>query len=258
MKVTVLGSGTSTGIPVLGCDCSVCLSPSPLNKRLRTSCVLAFDDGSNIVIDTTPDFRTQCLTFGVKRVDAVLYTHAHADHILGLEDLRGFNFRASSAMPIFGTEKTLQEIKRFFNYLFDPDPNYLGGKLTAVAPCIIEEGIPFQVRDVTVTPIPLKHGRMDVLGFRIGNTAYLSDCNLIPEPSYELLKGVEVLFLDGLRFEPHRTHFTIPEAIEAAQKIGARETFLIHMTHNVDHDIVDASLPKGVRLAYDGLTVECG
>ncbi len=255
MKLLILGCGTSTGVPVPGCDCQVCNSPNPRNKRCRTSALLKLDDGRNILIDASTDLRHQALAHGVKRVDAVLYTHAHADHILGTDDLRCFNFVLKKAMPCYGTVQTLEGVKRCFPYIFDPDPDYQGGELAKLDLNVITHLKPFQACDLNVMPFELAHGRMSVTGFRFGEIGYATDFHFMPEESRAALKGVKYLVLDGLRYESHRTHITIPQAIDLAKEIGAQQTYLVHMTHTVEYDEVSAKLPAGVALAYDGLEI---
>jgi phosphoribosyl 1,2-cyclic phosphate phosphodiesterase len=254
-KLTILGCGTSTGVPVPGCDCQVCLSPEPRNKRLRCSALITLNDHRNILIDASPDLRAQALAFGLKRLDGVLFTHAHADHILGIDDLRVFNFRSKTKLPCFASRETKEAIQRTFHYLFCNRSDYEGGLLADLDLAEIEAFIPLSVAGIQVTPIPVKHGKMDVLGFRLGDLAYVTDCNVISEESIAALVGVKTLILDGLRYENHRTHFTIPEAIEAAERIGAKQTYLTHMTHTVDYSETSARLPKNVALCYDGLVL---
>ncbi len=255
MKLKILGCGTSTGVPVPGCQCTVCTSSHPRNQRTRPSAVIELDNGSNILIDTSPDLRSQVLRWGIKRVDAVLFTHAHADHILGLDDLRGFNFATRSSIPCYGSATTLKEIRRFYDYVFNPDPNYIGGALPQVSTHEIDEVTPFELCGLKITPFKLLHGRLPVTGFLIGNTAYATDCNFIPIESKELIRGVNTLILDGLRYEPHATHFTIPQAVAAAQELEAKMTYLIHTTHTVDYEETNSKLPPNVQLAHDGLEV---
>lgn len=255
MHLQILGTGTSTGVPIPGCGCAVCSSPEPKNKRTRTSAVLRMDDGRNILIDASPDLRFQCLTHNVRRIDAVLFTHAHADHILGVDDLRAFNFIQRNTIPCYGSATTLAEIRRFFSYIFKPDPNYEGG---AVAQLDLHELTPYSEINpgVQIKTFELQHGKIAVTGYRIGSLAYATDCNGVPGRTMEALRGIDTLIIDGLRYEPHRTHFTIPEAIDVAAQIGAKRTILIHLTHTIDHEAVTASLPVGVELAYDGMTIE--
>ena len=256
MQVQLLGCGTSTGVPLVGCRCPVCTSSNPKNKRSRTSALLRLGSGRNVLIDASTDLRSQCLTHDVRAVDAVIFTHAHADHILGIEDLRAFNFLYHKPIPCYGTAFTLGEIKRFYGYIFTPDPTYEGGALVQLTLHEIQQYSEFEVCGTAIKSFLLPHGKMDVTGFRIGKFGYATDCNGIPEESLNILRGVDILILDALREEPHRTHFTIAQALEAAARIGAKKTYLTHMTHSVDYDAVMAKLPPSVELAYDGLTFE--
>lgn len=252
MRVTFLGTGTSTGVPVVGCRCRVCTSTAPKNKRLRQSVAIEHA-GKHFLIDTTPDLRLQLLQHPVPRLDFVLFTHSHSDHLMGLDDIRPFNFRQREPIHAFSNAHTARAIRRAFSYIWDDQTQIGGGKpqldLHEVADAFVHEGI-------EITPIPVTHGEWTILGFRIGRFAYITDTNGIPDSSMELLRGVEVLALDGLRPAPrHPTHFVIDEAVECATRIAARETWLIHLTHEVDHDEVEATLPPGIRLAYDGLVL---
>ncbi len=247
LDITILGTGTSSGIPVIGCDCPVCRSTDPRNWRTRCSVLLHYAE-YNILIDTATDLRQQALREDIRHIDAVLYTHSHADHVHGIDDLRSFSLRSQKAIPLYGSAHTLERIRDNFNYIFNEseDPGYVP-KL-ALFP--VETS--FELFGLTITPIPLEHGQMPVFGYRCGPFAYLTDCNGIPESSLELLKGLELLILDGLRFKPHNTHFNIPQAIRMAEKIAARQTLLTHLSHEVDHPRHDPQLPGGINLAYDG------
>lgn len=256
MKIKILGCGTSTGVPVPGCGCDVCRSNDPRNHRTRASAFLTGEGLPSILIDTSIDLRQQALAARIGRIDAVLYTHSHADHILGLEDLRGYNIAQRAAIPLYGTRATLADIKRMFSYVFDPRPDYEGGIVTQVSALEISHHQSFDVFGLRVLPFKMIHGATCATGYRIGALGYATDCKELPERTIECLKGVEVLVLDGLRFQPHRTHMTIPEAIETAAKIGARRTILTHMTHTVEYSTVSSSLPAGVELAVDGLEEE--
>jgi phosphoribosyl 1,2-cyclic phosphate phosphodiesterase len=255
LKLTILGSGTSTGVPVPGCSCAVCLSGEPRNQRYRTSALIQGAPHQNILIDATADLRSQALRFGVKRVDAVLYTHAHADHILGTDDLRVFNFVINSAIPCFGSKETLAGVRQTFPYIFNQDEPYEGGFIAQLALHEINELVPFETAGIKIIPFPLKHGKTAVMGYRIGELAYATDCNVVPEPSQNIVRGIKYLVLDGLRYQSHKTHFTIPQAIEMATQLGVEKTWLTHTTHTVDYDEVSANLPSHVALAYDGLEI---
>lgn len=247
LKVTILGSGTSTGVPVIGCSCPVCSSGDRRNQRTRCSVLIAVGE-RNILIDTSTDLRQQALREGLGHVDAVLYTHSHADHVHGIDDLRSFNLASGEPTPIFGSAETIETIRRTFSYIFDPDPE--GGYRPRLAPRAVDG--PFELFGLTVEPLPLVHGPGRSLGYRIGPFAYLTDCSAIPAASEARLAGLETLVIDGLRFKPHVSHFNIAQAIEAAGRIGARRTLLTHLSHDVDHARHTPMLPEGVELAYDG------
>ena len=253
MRVTFLGTGTSTGVPVVGCRCRVCTSDNPRNQRLRQS-VSIEANGKHFLIDTTPDLRLQLLRHPIPRLDFVLFTHSHSDHLMGLDDIRPFNFRQREPIAAFANPMTAKAVRRAFSYIWDLSTQIGGGK-PQLELHEVEE--PFTHEGVEIIPIPVTHGDWTILGFRIGAFAYITDTNGIPDASMELLRGVEYLALDGLRPAPrHPTHFVIDQAIACAQRIGARETWLIHLAHEVEHEEVDATLPAGIRLAYDGLVLE--
>ena len=249
MRVIFLGTGTSRGVPTVGCDCRVCTSSNPKNKRLRSSILIQSE--ANIVIDTSVDFRTQMLRHNVKRVDAILYTHSHADHILGLDDVYPFNIWSKRTTRLYASSETLKELKITFRHLFQAE-------FRSPVPCV--ELIPiegnFQIGDLEFEPVEVLHGQLSVLGFRVGNFAYVTDVSCIPENSLERLKGLKCLVLDGLRYESHPKHFSLSQAAEMAQQLGAGKTYLVHMNHDVDHDEGNACLPESVRLAYDGQILE--
>ena len=252
ITVTFLGTGTSTGVPVVGCSCRICTSAEPKNKRLRQS-VKIEAGGKQILIDTTPDLRQQLLRDPMPRLDFILFTHSHSDHLMGLDDIRPFNFRQREAIYAFANPMTAKAVRRAFSYIWN-ESQIGGGKpqleLHEVEGRFTHEG-------VEVTPIPVTHGDWTILGFRIGDFAYITDTNGIPPSSMRLLEGVRVLALDGLRpSPPHPTHFTIDEAIAAARRVGVPTTYLIHLTHDIDHHPFEATLPEGFKLAYDGLRLE--
>ncbi len=255
MIVTFLGTGTSTGVPVVGCTCRVCTSADPRNKRLRQS-VKIEAKGKHFLIDTTPDLRLQLLRDPIPRLDFLLFTHSHADHIMGLDDIRPFNFRQRETIQAYTSHNTVKAIRRAFSYIWDTNAQLGGGKPQLE---LTEVTGPFSHDDIEIVPIPVIHGDWTILGFRIGPFAYITDTNGIPDSSLQLLEGVEELALDGLRPTPnHPTHFTISESVEAAQRIGAKRTWLIHMAHEVDHATVEATLPENIRIAYDGLVLRFG
>lgn len=253
VQLTVLGSGTSSGVPVVGCECSVCTSDNPKNKRLRSSCLFQVN-GRNILVDSGPDLRQQCLTHNIKRVDAVLYTHIHADHVHGIDELRLFNAWQKSSIPVYGDPGTLNYLGKTFGYIFHPKVDY-PSLVPKLEPHPIKPG-PFIFQDITITQIPCHHGdQWMTYNYRIGNVAWLTDTNGIPEESYGYLEGLDYLFIDGLRHKEHPTHFCLEESMKAAERIGAKQTYFIHLAHDYDHDDFDATLPAGFNLAYDGLSV---
>jgi phosphoribosyl 1,2-cyclic phosphate phosphodiesterase len=252
MRVTFLGTGTSTGVPVVGCRCRVCTSAHPYDQRLRQS-VLLEANGQYGLIDTTPDLRLQLLRHPIPRLDFILFTHSHSDHLMGLDDIRPFNFRQREPLDAYANAQTAKAVRRAFSYIWDMSTQIGGGKPQLE---LHEVETTFTHAGITVTPIPVTHGDWTILGYRIGDFAYITDTNGIPPESMELLRGVQVLALDGLRPSPaHPTHFTIGQAVACAQQIGAAETWLIHLTHEVMHEEVEATLPPGIRLAYDGLVL---
>jgi len=247
LKITVLGSGTSTGIPVIGCRCAVCLSDHPYNQRTRCSALLSYGK-YNILIDTSTDLRQQVLREDIRHIDAVFYTHSHADHVHGIDDLRGFNLRSKLPIPLYGSEQTLATIRSSFNYIFDKSEPVSYIPRLKLHP--LNQAI--ELFGLKMTPIPMQHGRMQSFGYRCGPFAYLTDCNSIPSSSLDLLQDLELLILDGLRFTRHNTHFNIPQAIEMAQTIKAKQTLLTHLSHEIDHPVHDQELPEGINLAHDG------
>ena len=252
MRVILLGTGTSHGIPMIGCDCAVCTSSDPRNRRTRASIIVEVD-GKSLLIDTTPELRLQCLACDVRRVDAVLMTHDHTDHTAGLDDLRRFNHLQKQALTIYGNKATLSTLIRMYPYAFRHDPEYPSAK-----PVLVAEPIdgPFEVAGIRVIPIPLLHGELPVLGYRIGRFAYCTDVSAIPEASMRLLEGLQVLILDGLRRRPHPTHFNLDQAVEAARRIGADQTWFTHIAHELPHEATNATLPAGMALGHDGQIIE--
>ncbi len=255
LKLKILGCGTSTGVPLPGCECNICLSDNPKNKRNRTSALITTSKGFNILIDAGTDFRQQAIEFKIKKIDSVIFTHAHSDHILGVEDLRGFYFKHKQEIPLLGTKKTLDDIKRVFYYLFGKNDEYKGGTLLQVSTKEIDFYQTIQIHDLEIKTFKLMHGSMPVMGFRFGDISYATDCNNIPSESLKIIKGSKYLILDALRERSHGTHYSINEATELAKEIGAEKTYFIHMTHSIDYDACMATLPKGVELAWDGLEI---
>jgi phosphoribosyl 1,2-cyclic phosphate phosphodiesterase len=254
-RLIFLGTGTSTGVPVLGCDCWVCTSKDPRNQRTRPSVLLAMP-GGNLLIDTTPEMRMQLLREGIRRVHAIAYTHHHADHLFGLDDARLFPRWIGGPVPVFCEQETEDCIKRVFAYAFREGVEHMpSGFVPKIHFVRVQPCVPFEVLGESLTPIRLEHGPLPVLGFRIGDLAYCTDVNRIPESSKGLLEGLENLVLDALRIEPHPTHFSLQEALEVIGMLKPRRTWLTHLSHGFDHESTDAALPAGVRLAYDGLSV---
>ncbi len=252
LRITLLGTGTSHGIPMIGCDCAVCASTDPHDKRTRTSVLVQTADAA-ILIDTPPELRMQCLANDVRRVDGILYTHQHADHITGLDDLRRFNALQRTALTCYANAQTAHVLQRMFPYAFTNDPAYPSAKPELH---LKEIDGPFEINGVTITPIPLLHGHLPILGFRIGRFAYCTDCSTIPEESFALLAGLDVLVLDALRIRPHPTHFNLEQAIEAARRIGARQTFFTHIAHELSHAQTNAGLPDNMALGFDGQVID--
>jgi len=252
VRITFLGTGTSHGVPMIGCDCATCRSTDPHDARLRPSVYLETDT-AHVLIDAGPDLRAQALRFGITRVDAILFTHGHADHILGLDDVRRFNAIMQKPMPCYGDAHTLEDIRRTFHYVFDP-ATPKGGGLPALDLLPIKGTI--RVNDLDVQPVPLWHGQRAILGFRAGRFAYLTDCNRLDDAAWAMLGGLDVLVLDALRVRAHPTHFSLAEATEVAKKIGAGRTFFTHMCHDLLHASTNARLPQGMALAHDGLILD--
>jgi phosphoribosyl 1,2-cyclic phosphate phosphodiesterase len=251
-RVTFLGTGTSHGVPMIGCRCAVCLSDDPRDKRLRPS-ILVQSAAASVLVDTSPDLRQQALTHGIDRVDAVLYTHSHADHIMGLDDVRRFNHLQRRPLPCYATEATWGNLRRTFHYVFADRPHE-GGGVPEIEPHVIEGSL--VVAGLRVTPIPVWHGAMPVLGFRFGSFAYLTDCNRLDDGAWPLLEDVDTLVVDALRDRPHSTHFTVREALSVVERVAPRCAYLTHMTHDLGHRATNARLPAGVELSYDGLVID--
>src|SRR3974390_2121399 len=255
MRVTVMGSGTSMGVPTLGCHCAVCDSTDAKDKRLRPSVLLSRGE-QNVVIDTTPDFRTQALREGMDRLDAVLLTHGHADHILGFDDLRPYNMRQQSAMPVYANEDTFRIVKRVFSYVFDDKPT-----LSSRASVRLHEVRgPFELLGIPFIPVPLLHGEMDVLGYRFGRAAYMTDFSRLPESSVPLLEDLDELILDALRDVPHPMHQTVEQALALVDKLRPKRAWFTHIAHDLGHEATNERLRKAgyahVQLAWDGLELE--
>ncbi|MCE0497310.1 MAG: MBL fold metallo-hydrolase [Methylacidiphilales bacterium] len=256
MTTIVLGSGTSQGVPMIGCRCAVCQSTDPRDKRTRSSLYVATPH-VRLLVDTTPDLRQQSLREGLDHIDAVLFTHAHADHIMGFDDLRRFCEMKGGPLPIYGSEPTLAQIERVFFYAFNPGKK-VPGYVHALPHRVTS---PFQLGELEIAPLPVPHGSVFTLGFLFSHggrklLAYLNDCAAVPDPIRDTVAGVETLIIDGLRDMPHPTHLTVTGAVEAARAIGARQTFITHLTHEKNHADRERDLPSGVRAAYDGMKLD--
>jgi phosphoribosyl 1,2-cyclic phosphate phosphodiesterase len=252
MKITVLGSGTSSGVPLLGCDCPVCTSADPRDQRLRPAVVVSYN-GFNVVIDTPPDFRTQALRARLERVDAILFTHAHADHIMGLDDVRPFNFKHRSRIPIYGAADTIDTIRRVYHYIFDERSHVT---FVPQLDATVLDGAPFDLLGLEVKPIPIMHGKAQIFGYRFGKAAYLTDHSEIPPDSMGMLLGLDVLFLDALRHQPHPTHSTVATSMETVRRLSPKRAYFTHVSHDLAHAATEAELPPGIQLAYDGLEID--
>lgn len=257
LEITFLGTGTSQGVPMIACDCPVCRSEDPRDQRLRTSALIRTPE-IEFLIDTTPDFRTQALREKLRRVDAVLYTHAHTDHVMGLDDLRRFCETQDREMPLYATEEVLEELRRIYPFVFDGSARAFRNYMRADPRPI---GSAFSLGDLHVTTAQLPHGRFSTTGFVFSKNgrallAYFTDCAAVPPEAAAIARGVEVLVIDALRPKPHPTHLNHEGALLAARTLGARRTFFVHMGHEMSHAETEATLPPDVRLAFDGLTVE--
>ncbi|MEO5740297.1 MAG: MBL fold metallo-hydrolase [Vicinamibacterales bacterium] len=252
-RVTFLGTGTSHGVPMIGCECATCRSADPRDRRLRPSVVIAIENGPTLLIDTSTDLRQQALTHRLSRVDAILFTHSHADHVMGMDEIRRFNVLQKQAIPAYADATTAEDIRRTFSYAFAPPAQKGGGvpqiELTTIDGALTVEGI-------AVTPVPIWHGKRPILGYRLGAFAYLTDCSGIPDASWPLLEGLDVLVLDALRHRPHPTHYTVADALTAIERIQPGRALLTHICHDLPHEETNRALPPGVELAYDGLQID--
>jgi phosphoribosyl 1,2-cyclic phosphate phosphodiesterase len=256
-EIIVLGSGTSMGVPTLGCCCAVCTSADPRNRRTRPSIAIVWDAGEGkhtVLIDTGPDFREQALRENIRQVDAVFYTHAHADHILGLDDLRPLSFAHKPGfLPLYADEETADVLRRIFEYTFSTDSTY--PTRARVELRNLEGNQTAEVAGARFRRVPLTHGALDVAGFRFGSAAYLTDMSSIPESSLPLLEGLDVMIVDALRPQPHPSHAAIPESLRWVERLAPRHAWFTHMSHEVDHEAMEKTFPHNVRLTYDGLRI---
>ena len=251
-RITILGSGTSTGVPLIGCDCQVCLSSDARNKRTRSSILISLEAG-NILVDTSTDLRYQALKNCIKSVDAVLFTHAHADHVHGIDELRSFNFLQKSAIPCYGNALTLERIETMFSYIFRGNSSNGGGipRLT-----MNEASAEIDMLGESIIPIEVLHGELPILGYRFSGFAYITDCSQIPDSSMEKMEGLDLLILGALRHKPHSTHFSIDEALDVIKKLKPKKALLTHLGHDLDYEKMMTWLPEDVGLAYDGMTID--
>ena len=253
--LTFLGTGTSMGVPTLGCDCVVCTSTDPHNRRTRPSIRLAYD-GRTVLIDTGPDFHAQAVREGVRRVDAVLYTHGHADHVMGFDDLRPLSFYAKSNLPIYADDKTAKNIERIFEYTFRKEDRYPTSARVEIHRIDPIPGAGIDLFGACFRRIPVTHGREEITGYRFGSAAYLTDMSDIPEVSLPLLQDLDVLVLDALRRDPHPSHSHLDKSVAIVEQLKPRRAFFTHMSHDLDHASTEATLPPHIRLAYDGLQIQ--
>lgn len=255
MKITLLGSGASSGVPIIGCDCAVCLSPNPRNKRSRVSLLVEMQ-GKKILIDTSPDLRLQCLREGIKTVDAILYTHAHADHIHGIDDIRALNFHHGGPLPCYADAPTLAELHERFGYVFKPPIPEYGWFRPSLIPHQITPGEAFEVEGIRILPFRQLHGRVDSIGYRIGDVAYSTDVKSFPPESEPFLQGLKLWIVDCLKLEPSPTHTHLPLALEWITKFTPERAILTHLAHELEYESLKNTLPAGVEPGYDGLSVE--
>lgn len=256
MKLTFLGTGTSFGVPQLGCHCAVCRSPDPRDRRTRVGAVVESSKGTRVLIDTPPELRLQLVTNGIDWVDAVLFTHEHADHTHGIDDLRAITVRRDAPLPIYGPRETLDALKHRFTYIFDDNVRPIPGTSKPEGQArAVTAGEPFSIADLEVMPLEVPHGNVTVFGYRIGPLAYVTDAKRLPPHALEALRGTKVLVINALFRTEHPTHLSISEAVAAARAVGAERTYLTHLTHHNLHADLEAELPQGITPAFDGLTI---
>ncbi|HKM49230.1 MAG TPA: MBL fold metallo-hydrolase [Terriglobales bacterium] len=250
--LTVLGSGTSMGVPTIGCDCAVCRSPDPHDRRTRPSVMVSYS-GHHVMIDSTPDFREQALREKINRLDAVLYTHTHADHILGIDDLRPLTYRHKPGkLPLYATPRACEFLRKMFRYIFEPEYKFGGLPLVDLQPIVG----PVELFGARFEPVTVIHGETPILGFRFGSAAYLTDHSEVPAETLEKLRGLDILFLDALRYTPHPTHSTVEQSLKIVEEVKPKRTFFTHICHDLPHKATNAALPPDVRLAFDGMKLE--
>ena len=254
MNILFLGSGTSTGIPSLCCDCDVCQSTNPKNKRLRSS-IIVRNNENHFLIDTSTDLRQQCLVNNITHINQVLYTHHHADHVHGIDELRSFNYFNNTVIPCYGNKKTIHEIRKNFNYIFG-GAIQVGGGLPKLTLNTINGEI-FTLGGVSIAPLDIIHGKLMILGYKLNNCAYITDCSGIPNKTKAQLKNLDILILNALGFDSHPTHFSLSQALDTVQELRPKRAIFTHINHKFDHETVLAGLPKGVELAFDGMAIEC-
>jgi phosphoribosyl 1,2-cyclic phosphate phosphodiesterase len=250
--LTVLGSGTSMGVPTIGCTCAVCHSIDPRDRRTRPSILLSFN-GSHVIIDTTPDFREQALRENITRLDAVFYTHTHADHILGIDDLRPLTYRhPAGKLPLYATPENCEFLRNMFRYIFDANYKYGGLPQVELKPI----DAPVEFHGARFEPLTIIHGETPILGYRFGSGAYLTDHSAVPAETLDKLRGLDILFLDALRYRPHPTHSTVEQSLQIIEEVKPKRAFFTHICHDLPHEETNAKLPRGVELAYDGMKLE--